>query len=63
MTHSSWILGLPHPYDQIQAPYRLEAYINIAVAGGLIATLALIARAGRTSGAGRGSWCRSWPSS
>jgi hypothetical protein len=46
MTHSSWILGLPHPYDQIQAPYRLEAYINIAVAGGLIATLALIARAG-----------------
>jgi hypothetical protein len=47
MTHSSWILGLPHPYDQIQAPYRLEAYINIAVAGGLIATLALIARSGR----------------
>ncbi len=44
MTHSSWILGLPHPYDQIQAPYRLEAYINIAVAGGLIATLALAAR-------------------
>ncbi len=44
MTHSSWILGLPHPYDQIQAPYRLEAYINIAVAGALIATLALIAR-------------------
>jgi hypothetical protein len=47
MTHSSWILGLPHPYDQIQAPYRLEAYINIAVAGGLIATLALLARSGR----------------
>jgi hypothetical protein len=47
MTHGSWILGLPHPYDQIQAPYRLEAYINIAVAGGLIATLALLARAGR----------------
>jgi hypothetical protein len=47
MTHSSWILALPHPYDQIQAPYRLEAYINIAVAGGLIATLALIARSGR----------------
>jgi hypothetical protein len=46
MTHSSWILGLPHPYDQIQAPYRLEAYINIAVAGGLIATLALAARSG-----------------
>jgi hypothetical protein len=44
MTHSSWILGLPHPYDQIQAPYRLEAYINIAVAGALIATLALAAR-------------------
>lgn len=47
MTHSSWILALPHPYDQIQAPYRLEAYINIAVAGGLIATLALLARSGR----------------
>ncbi len=46
MTHSSWILGLPHPYDQIQAPYRLEAYINIAVAGALIATLALAARSG-----------------
>jgi hypothetical protein len=54
MTHSSWILGLPHPYDQIQAPYRLEAYINIAVAGGLIATLALIARSGR--GARRWTW-------
>ncbi len=47
MTHSSWILGLPHPYDQIQAPYRLESYINIAVAGGLIATLALLARSER----------------
>jgi len=46
MTHSSWILGLPHPYDQIQAPYRLEAYINIAVAGMLISALALAARAG-----------------
>jgi hypothetical protein len=46
MTHSAWILGLPHPYDQIQAPYRLESYINIAVAGALIATLALVTRAG-----------------
>jgi hypothetical protein len=54
MTHSSWILALPHPYDQIQAPYRLEAYINIAVAGGLIATLALIARSGR--GVRRWTW-------
>jgi hypothetical protein len=54
MTHSSWILGLPHPYDQIQAPYRLEAYINIAIAGGLIATLALIARAG--PGVRRWTW-------
>jgi hypothetical protein len=54
MTHSSWILGLPHPYDQIQAPYRLEAYINIALAGGLIATLALIARAG--PGVRRWTW-------
>jgi hypothetical protein len=47
MTHSSWILGLPHPYDQIQAPYRLESYINIAVGGALIATLAMVARSGR----------------
>ncbi|HEX5926594.1 MAG TPA: hypothetical protein VFY45_22380, partial [Baekduia sp.] len=54
MTHSSWILGLPHPYDQIQAPYRLEAYINIAVAGALIATLALVARSG--SRARRWTW-------
>jgi hypothetical protein len=46
MTHSSLILGLPHPYDQIQAPYRLEAYINIAVGGALIAALALAVRAG-----------------
>jgi hypothetical protein len=46
MTHSSLILGLPHPYDQIQAPYRLESYINIAVAGFLIAALALLARSG-----------------
>jgi hypothetical protein len=54
MTHSSWILGLPHPYDQIQAPYRLEAYINIAVAGAIIATLALAARSG--SRAHRWTW-------
>ncbi len=54
MTHSSWILGLPHPYDQIQAPYRLESYINIAVAGALIATLALLARS--RSGVRRWSW-------
>jgi hypothetical protein len=45
MTHSSFVLGLPHPYDMLQSPFRLEAYINFAVCGALIATLVLVHRA------------------
>jgi hypothetical protein len=45
LTHYSLIMGLPHPYDQIQAPYRLEAYVNLAVGGLLIAALVLVMRA------------------
>ncbi len=46
MTQSSVINGLPHPYDMLQNPFRLEAYINLAVGGALIATLVLARRAG-----------------
>lgn len=45
MTHSSLVLGLPHPYDMLQNPFRLEAYISFAVCGALIATLVLLHRA------------------
>jgi hypothetical protein len=45
MTHVEWILGLPMPYDRLQAPYRLEAYITLGLGGALIAALALGARA------------------
>ena len=45
MTHVEWILALPMPYDRIQAPYRLEAYITLGLVGALIAALALGARA------------------
>ena len=46
MTQSSIINGLPHPYDMLQNALRLEAYINLAIAGALIATLVLTRRAG-----------------
>jgi hypothetical protein len=46
MTRSSLVLGLPHPYDMLQNLFRLEAYINLAVGGALIATLVLLRRAG-----------------
>ncbi len=46
MTQSSVINGLPHPYDMLQNPFRLEAYINLAIGGALIATLVLTRRAG-----------------
>jgi hypothetical protein len=46
MTQSSVINGLPHPYDMLQNPFRLEAYINLAVGGALIATLVLARRTG-----------------
>jgi hypothetical protein len=45
MTHSEWILWLPTPWDRLQAPYRLEAYITLGVAGAAICALALGARA------------------
>jgi hypothetical protein len=41
MTHVEWILGLPTPYDHIQAPYRFGAYITLAMAGLVICALAL----------------------
>jgi hypothetical protein len=53
LTHYSLIMGLPHPYDQIQAPYRLEAYVNLAVGGLIIAALVLVMRA-------RPTWIRRW---
>ena len=46
MTRGSLVLGLPHPYDMLQNLFRLEAYINLAVGGALIATLVLLRRAG-----------------
>jgi hypothetical protein len=46
MTRSSLVLGLPHPYDLLQNLFRLEAYINLAIGGALIATLVLARRAG-----------------
>lgn len=52
MTHVEWILGLPTPYDRIQAPYRLGAYITLGLGGALVCTLALGARAK--------SWGRWW---
>jgi hypothetical protein len=44
MTHSSLILALPHPYDMLQAAYRLQAYTQLAVATAVIALLALMGR-------------------
>jgi hypothetical protein len=46
MTRGSLVLGLPHPYDMLQNLFRLEAYINLAIGGALIATLVLLRRAG-----------------
>jgi hypothetical protein len=45
MTHVEWILGLPTPYDRIQAPYRLQAYITLGLGGAVVCALALGARA------------------
>ena len=45
MTSSSLLLDLPHPYDMIQDPVRIEAYIIFALCGALIATLVLVQRA------------------
>jgi hypothetical protein len=38
-THSSLILSLPSPWRFVQAGYRLEGYIQLALAGGVIACL------------------------
>ncbi len=46
MTSGSVLLGLPHPYDMLQDPVRLEDYIVFALCGALIATLVLAQRAG-----------------
>jgi hypothetical protein len=46
MTRAEILTGLPHPYDMVQNPFRLEAYINLAIGGALIATLVLTRRAG-----------------
>jgi hypothetical protein len=46
MTQASIMIALPHPYDMVQNPFRLEAYINLAIGGALIATLVLTRRAG-----------------
>jgi hypothetical protein len=45
MTSGSLLLSLPHPYDMLQNPVRLEAYILFALGGALIATLVLTQRA------------------
>lgn len=43
-TRLSWILWLPSPYDRIQAPYRLQAYITLGMGAFVVCALALIAR-------------------
>ena len=44
MTNSSLVLALPRPYDMLQAGYRLQAYIALALAGAVIALLVLMSR-------------------
>jgi hypothetical protein len=51
MTNSSLVIALPHPYDMLQAGYRLEGYIQLALGGAVIGVLVLLARA-----APRGRW-------
>jgi hypothetical protein len=43
-TRLSWILWLPSPYDRIQAPYRLQAYITLGMGAFVVCALALMAR-------------------
>jgi hypothetical protein len=45
MTSGSLLLGLPHPYDMLQNPVRLEGYIIFALCGALMTTLVLAQRA------------------
>jgi hypothetical protein len=44
MTNSSLVLALPSPYHMLQAGYRLEAYIQVALACAVIALLVLMTR-------------------
>ncbi len=44
MTNSSLVIALPHPYDMLQAGYRMQAYIQLALAGAVIGLLVLMAR-------------------
>ena len=46
MTNSSLVLALPHPYDMLQAAYRLQAYTQLALACAVIALLVLMRTAG-----------------
>jgi hypothetical protein len=43
-THIEWIVGLPSPYDRIQAPYRLQSYITLGMGALVVCALALMAR-------------------
>jgi hypothetical protein len=43
-TRLNWILWLPSPYDRIQAPYRLQAYITLGMGAFVVCALALMAR-------------------
>jgi hypothetical protein len=45
MTHTSVLLG---PFELVQFSYRLESYINLAICGAVLATLALLRNAPRT---------------
>jgi hypothetical protein len=44
MTHASLVVALPHPYDMLQAGYRLQAYIMLALGAAVIAVLVLLGR-------------------
>ncbi|WP_445148336.1 hypothetical protein [Baekduia sp. Peel2402] len=43
-THIEWIIGLPSPYDRIQAPYRLQSYITLGMGGLVVCALAVMSR-------------------
>ncbi len=47
VTHGSLVLLLPKPYVMIQYTYRLENYILLAVAGGVLVGLVLVNEAAR----------------
>lgn len=43
-THIEWIIGLPSPYDRIQAPYRLQSYITLGMGALVVCALAVVSR-------------------